>query len=305
MEVFTVLKRMDKYSLGDYFMSNKKKYRKKLYIYLALIFTLVTSLSLSVKKGNDNLLSRIGLELLAPPNKMISSIKNSSVNFMGSVIPKNDKDKKIEELEAEVEKLRTQLIKNTVTESELKQLSDLKQSLNFIEEDYEKNYVTASIVGKNDGNYYTSFTISAGKNQNVQKDGIVLTGKGLVGRIYEVSDNYSKAISILDSKSSVSFQVLREERYTGIASQNVTMDYEYKDFEGYIKGYLFDINYKVLPGDIIITSGLGLYPKGIPIGSIDKIIEDKNNLLKYVKIKPYVNLKKIDKVMILNPRDFN
>lgn len=286
-------------------MPNKKKYSKKLYIYLALIFTLVTSLSLSVKKGNDNLLSRIGLELLAPPNKMISSIKNSSVNFMGSVIPKNDKDKKIEELEAEVEKLRTQLIKNTVTESELKQLSDLKQSLNFIEEDYEKNYVTASIVGKNDGNYYTSFIISAGKNQNVQKDGIVLTGKGLVGRIYEVSDNYSKAISILDSKSSVSFQVLREERYTGIASQNVTMDYEYKDFEGYIKGYLFDINYKVLPGDIIITSGLGLYPKGIPIGSIDKIIEDKNNLLKYVKIKPYVNLKKIDKVMILNPRDFN
>ena len=286
-------------------MPNKKKYSKKLYIYLALIFTLVTSLSLSAKKGNDNLLSRIGLELLAPPNKMISSIKNSSVNFMGSVIPKNDKDKKIEELEAEVEKLRTQLIKNTVTESELKQLSDLKQSLNFIEEDYEKNYVTASIVGKNDGNYYTSFTISAGKNQNVQKDGIVLTGKGLVGRIYEVSDNYSKAISILDSKSSVSFQVLREERYTGIASQNVTMDYEYKDFEGYIKGYLFDINYKVLPGDIIITSGLGLYPKGIPIGSIDKIIEDKNNLLKYVKIKPYVNLKKIDKVMILNPRDFN
>ena len=286
-------------------MPNKKKYSKKLYIYLALIFTLVTSLSLSVKKGNDNLLSRIGLELLAPPNKMISSIKNSSVNFMGSVIPKNDKDKKIEELEAEVEKLRTQLIKNTVTESELKQLSDLKQSLNFIEEDYEKNYVTASIVGKNDGNYYTSFTISAGKNQNVQKDGIVLPGKGLVGRIYEVSDNYSKAISILDSKSSVSFQVLREERYTGIASQNVTMDYEYKDFEGYIKGYLFDINYKVLPGDIIITSGLGLYPKGIPIGSIDKIIEDKNNLLKYVKIKPYVNLKKIDKVMILNPRDFN
>ena len=286
-------------------MPNKKKYSKKLYIYLALIFTLVTSLSLSVKKGNDNLLSRVGLELLAPPNKMISSIKNSSVNFMGSVIPKNDKDKKIEELEAEVEKLRTQLIKNTVTESELKQLSDLKQSLNFIEEDYEKNYVTASIVGKNDGNYYTSFTISAGKNQNVQKDGIVLTGKGLVGRIYEVSDNYSKAISILDSKSSVSFQVLREERYTGIASQNVTMDYEYKDFEGYIKGYLFDINYKVLPGDIIITSGLGLYPKGIPIGSIDKIIEDKNNLLKYVKIKPYVNLKKIDKVMILNPRDFN
>ena len=286
-------------------MPNKKKYSKKLYIYLALIFTLVTSLSLSVKKGNDNLLSRIGLELLAPPNKMISSIKNSSVNFMGSVIPKNDKDKKIEELEAEVEKLRTQLIKNTVTESELKQLSDLKQSLNFIEEDYEKNYVTASIVGKNDGNYYTSFTISAGKNQNVQKDGIVLTGKGLVGRIYEVSDNYSKAISILDSKSSVSFQVLREERYTGIASQNVTMDYEYKDFEGYIKGYLFDINYKVLPGDIIITSGLGLYPKGIPIGSIDKIIEDKNNLLKYVKIKPYVNLKKIDKVMILNRKDFN
>ncbi len=286
-------------------MPNKIKYKKKVYIFLIILFILITSLSLSLKKGNDNFLSRIGLEILSPPNKIITSLKNSSANFLSSLLPKNDKNIRINELETEVEKLRNQLIHNTITESELKQLDDLKQSLNFIDEAYKKNYVTASIVGKNDGNYYTSFTISAGKNQNVKKNGIVLTGKGLVGRIYEISDNYSKAISILDSKSSVSFQVLREERYTGIASQNITMDYEYQDFEGYIKGYLFDINYKVLPGDIIITSGLGLYPKGIPIGSVDKIIEDKNNLLKYVKIKPYVNLKKIDKVMILNPRDFN
>ncbi len=286
-------------------MGPQKKTNKKIYIYSIIFVFLLISLSVSVKKGNDNLISRIGLDLFGPSNKIVTNSKNATTSLISGIFPKNKNEERILELEEETQKLRAQLIKNKITESELKQLSDLKQSLNFIEEDYEKNYVTASIVGKNDGNYYTSFTISAGKKQNVRKDGIVLTGKGLVGRIYEVSDNYSKAISILDSKSSVSFQVLREERYTGIASQNIIMDEDYKDFEGYIKGYLFDINYKVLPGDIIITSGLGLYPKGIPIGNIDKVIEDKNNLLKYVKIKPYVNLKKLDKVMILNPRDFN
>ena len=58
----------------------------------------------------------------------------------------------------------------------------------------------------------------------------------------------------------------------------------------------------MLPGDVIVTSGLGLYPEGIQIGEINEVIEDNNNLLKFVKIKPYANFKKLDKVMILNPR---
>ena len=33
-----------------------------------------------------------------------------------------------------------------------------------------------------------------------------------------------------------------------------------------------------------------------------KDLEDKSNLLQYIKIKPYVNFKTIDKVIVINPR---
>ena len=60
---------------------------------------------------------------------------------------------------------------------------------------------------------------------------------------------------------------------------------------------------QILPGDVITTSGLGLYTEGIPIGEVDKVIDDKNKSMKYVVVKPYVNFKNIDDVIIIEPRN--
>ena len=68
---------------------------------------------------------------------------------------------------------------------------------------------------------------------------------------------------------------------------------------------MFDSSYDVLPGDTLITSGLGLYPEGIPIGKVDKVIDDKDKSLKYVVIKPYVDFKNIDDVIVIEPRENN
>ena len=62
-------------------------------------------------------------------------------------------------------------------------------------------------------------------------------------------------------------------------------------------------SYNVLPGDVVTTSGLGLYPEGIPIGEVDKVIDDKNKSMKFVVVKPYVNFKNIDDVTIVEPRN--
>lgn len=280
----------------------KKKINYKLYIIGSVIIILIIIVSLSIKNGNDNIASKVLLDAVSPSTEVITSSKNKSSGFLSSIFKNENKDETIKELEKEIQDLREEVIRNKMTENELSELRNLKTSLNFIEEEFKQNFITASIVAKNDGNYYTSFTISAGENQGVQKDAIVLTGKGLVGKVYEVSANYSKVVSILDSKSSVSFEVLRNTEFTGIASQNINFEFDSTDTEGFLKGYLFDISYEVLPGDVIVTSGLGLYPEGIQIGEINEVIEDNNNLLKFVKIKPYANFKKLDKVMILNPR---
>ena len=183
-------------------------------------------------------------------------------------------------------------------------LEELKKTLNFVQEEYKATSISASVVGKNDGNWYESFVIGAGKNSGVKKESIVMNGSGLVGIVYEVSNNYSKAISLLDSKASVSFKLAKDANAKGTITQNTTLDNKDSyNSKGYLQGYMFDSSYNVIQGDIITTSGLGFFPDGIPIGEVEKVVDDKDKSLKYVVVKPYVDFKNINDVVVIEPRN--
>lgn len=210
----------------------------------------------------------------------------------------------LEKLENENKKLTAKVTDLSNKLYKADSLEELKKSLNFVDEKYKAKSISTSVVGKGDGNWYTSFVIGAGKNSGVKKESIVVNGKGLVGIVYDVSDDYSKAVSILDTKSSVSFKLLKDYNSKGVITQNTNIDDKKAYSEkGYLQGYMFDSSYDVVQGDIIVTSGLGLYPEGIPIGEVHKVVEDKNKSLKYVILKPYADLKNINDVMIIEPRN--
>lgn len=48
-------------------------------------------------------------------------------------------------------------------------LEELKKTLNFVQEEYKATSISTSVVSKNDGNWYESFVIGAGKNSGVKK----------------------------------------------------------------------------------------------------------------------------------------
>ena len=225
-----------------------------------------------------------------------SNFKNL-INYKSNLKENQSLKKENKELKSKLTELNNKL-------EERDSLESLKKSLNFIDESYQATKISASVVGKNDGNWYNSFIIGAGSKQGVKKDSIVVNGSGLVGMVYEVSDNYSKAISLLDTKSSVSFKLAKNSDFKGVITQNSTIDNKenYKD-KGYLYGYMFDTSYEVLPGDIVTTSGLGVYPEGIPIGEVDKVIDDKDKSMKFVIVKPYVDFKNVDDVTIIEPRN--
>ncbi|EHL16948.1 hypothetical protein HMPREF9629_00190 [Peptoanaerobacter stomatis] len=210
-------------------------------------------------------------------------------------------DSELEKLKEENRSLRDQLIKNTMQEEEVQELNNLKNALKFVTDKTASDFISADIVARNDGNYYNSFTISAGSDNGVKSDSIVVNGDGLIGRVYQVSQKYSKAVSIIDSRFPVSFQIIGRSSDTGMLSQDVSIT-QIED-ASLIKGYMFDVNSPVKIDDIVTTSGLGLYPAGIPIGKVQQIIPDEQNILKYIVVQPYVNFKKLDKVMVFNKKD--
>ena len=285
---------------------NKKRFNIKVIATSLVAITLIGIIGISIGRFSGANPLKIGLMLdgLSGIQLNLSKGFNFVTSNFNEIVNYKKNFNKIDKLKNENNELKQEIIKLNNDLDKLQSLEELKKSLNFIDGTYKAKSITASVVSKNDGNWYSSFVISAGHKQGVKKDSIVMNGNGLVGMVYDVSENYSKAISLLDTKSSVSFQLLKDDKFKGVITQNSTLDDKenYKN-KGQLFGYMFDLSYKVLPGDVIITSGLGLYPKGIPIGEIEKVIEDKNKSMKYVVVKPYVDFKNVDDVTIIEPRN--
>ena len=273
-------------------MKNIQKY--KLIIIAVIVFlVLFISLATSMRNNKSGAVQKLGFNIISTISNKFVSIRDS---FSGS-----SKQKEIEELKSENAKLKTQLIENTISKDNLKQLQALQKSLKFVTDKNSSAYVSADIVAKNSGNYYKTFTISAGSAQGVKSDSIVVNGEGLVGRVYEISKNYCKAISLLDNRTPISFEIVGRNNDTGMIMQD-TKVVQISD-KSLVKGYMFDANSPVKVGEMITTSGLGLYPSGIPIGKIEQVIPDEKNILKYIVVRPFVDFTNLNKVMIFNKID--
>ena len=264
----------------------------------------VTGISIFVKSGAAPFSISPVSDGAAAAASTVNSIVESFGNFGNDFIHFKSNGDRLRELEAENEKLKKEVIDMSSNRAKLSSLTELKKSLKYIDKKDQTSMLSATVVEKNDGNWYTNFVINAGKNDGVQKDSIVVNGDGLVGIVYEVSANSCKAVSLLDSKASVSFKIINNTAAKGAISKSATAGNEkaYQSNE-YLQGYMFDSGYEVIQGDIIVTSGLGLYPENIPIGEVERVIDDKNRSLKSVVVKPYVNFKDIDDVTIIRPRN--
>ncbi|KXG77064.1 rod shape-determining protein MreC [Thermotalea metallivorans] len=228
--------------------------------------------------------------MFTPIQKIFYKAGQGIENTIGPIFRFRAIDKENKKLREEIEKLQKEVIQYKLTADELEELRNLSGALDYTRNyDYFK-YTSASVSAKDPGNWYNIFTIDKGSSDGIQKDSTVLNGSGLVGKVFEVGDHWAKVITIIDNKSSVSFEILRNNAYMGVIRGSVKAD---------LSGYLIDPQAEVLVGDKLITSGLSTYPKGILIGEVKEVVKKKDELLKTIIVEPAVNFKKIDKVLVI------
>ena len=71
------------------------------------------------------------------------------------------------------------------------------------------------------------------------------------------------------------------------------------DGEDGLTGYLFDEEKSLNKGDILITSGMSLYPAGITIGKVASVEYDESSKEKKISVESQVNFKAVRTVTIL------
>lgn len=94
-------------------------------------------------------------------------------------------------------KLQADRVDSIVLENErLKSLLKMKESS-------KDKIIFAKIINIFNNDFVRSALINVGKNQNVQQDNFAYNERGIIGRVIEVSDNWSKVLFITDANSNI------------------------------------------------------------------------------------------------------
>lgn len=284
-------------------LKRKPNYKIIATFFVAIILVIVTITSLVRGSFSSNVTGTLKQPLYTFGGG-INHIKRTPAKFFSDLTNFMKNADMVERLERENRELKKDLLKMQKEKNTQVSLLELQKSLNYYKIDDKNNLIAATTVAKNDGLYYESFVISAGKNAGVVKDSVVINEKGVIGIVYEVDKRYSKVITLIDSKTSVGFSLNNNPNDKGVISHNISLPEKLKSSsKEFLVGYLFNSDADVIQGDSISTSGLGIYPGGLPIGEVDEVRYDKNKSIKYIKIRPFVDYSMIDDVIVIPPRN--
>ena len=198
-----------------------------------------------------------------------------------------------EQLRAKIDELTTELNSVKLEQYELDNLRTLYE-LDQKYPSYEK--VAANVIGKSSGNWFHTFTIDKGSNDDIEVDMNVIAGSGLVGIVTDVGPNYAKVTSIINDTSKVSGMVTTTSDNLVVSgslqSMNENMVIEFNN--------LNDRDGKVAVNDPVVTSAVSsVYQQGILIGYISSIETDSNNLTRSGTITPAVDFEHLEEVLVI------
>lgn len=170
-----------------------------------------------------------------------------------------------------------------------KENAHLRKMLGF----KEKNpftYIPANVIGQDTDRVVNSLILDVGSNHDVKKYMAVVTAEGLVGRIFEVYPISSSVQIIKDVNSKISAMIEGDRDIKGIVR-----------WEGgtYLRMYGLQHLNKPEPGQKIYTTGLGIYPGGLFIGTVVDLKVDDVNIYASVNVMPSVNFSRVHEVFIL------
>lgn len=200
--------------------------------------------------------------------------------------------KENETLQAQVDEL---LIENNNLQEdkyELERLQELyKLDQNYAE--YEK--VAAHVIGKDSGNWFSTFTIDKGSKDGIEVDMNVIAGNGLVGIVTQVGPTWATVRSIIDDSSNVSGMVLSTSDKCIIRGDLSLIN------SGRIRFEQMENNDNVVEiGEQIVTSYISdKYLQGILIGYVSEVSVDSNNLTRSGYITPVVDFKNLQEVLVI------
>lgn len=253
------------------------------------IFILVLIVIFSNIEKNTTFFENAANKLVMPIQNGLTYLKhkiNGNSNFFTDISKLKEENKKLKEENSRLEQSLREL-ENIKTENDT-----LKEYMNLTEKYADYETIAGYIIDKDFSNYSKTIVINIGAKDGVEKGMIVIADEGLVGHIVSVTNNTSKVRTIIDTANSVSC-ILSTNKDSVICKGTLDNNSE-------LKAMYIPSDIDVVQGDSVDTSGLGgIYPKGIHVGAVKKVVTTKNITDRYALVETAVNFNKLNTVLVV------
>lgn len=209
-----------------------------------------------------------------------------------------------QELESENQRLKAELAALKLEKERLEGVDAenqrLRQALDFTAAKSERPQV-AEVIAWLPTSLEQTIAIAAGTRHGVRRDQVVRTPDGLLGKIVDAGPLSAKVRLLTDPDSHVgvaiaggkAFGILRGvEEGRGNLTRSYWLEVVHLDRESPVK-----------VGDRVVTSGQGgIFPQGIPVGTVESVRDDTTHLLKVARVKAFAPMPgMVREVLVLPP----
>ena len=152
----------------------------------------------------------------------------------------------------------------------------------------------AQVVSRDSADRASSFIIDRGSLHGIAVNDPVITSNGLVGIVTQVGPISARVKTILSPEIDVGAIDIKTDQL-GVVSGN------YTDAEsGKTRMEILSEETTIEEGNMIVTAGSsGIYPQGIPIGTVTKIETETTGITKYAEIEPMEDVTSVTTVQVV------
>lgn len=281
----------------------KPFFNKKLVITMVSLITAFLLIAFSIFVRNDrstpSLIQNIGNSAAGIVDKVVNAPVEGISRVTGSVSNLTDTYQENAQLKKKLDSMNALQVENETLKQENKQL---KQQLSLNKSLTSYSDISAYVISRSPSTWQNQIVISKGSNAGITKGSAVVSDKGLIGRVMEVNKNNSK----------VELVTTQDDAADRFAVQLI--DNNGQTVNGLITGYDTDTNLLVMgqitskenvkKGTQVITSGLGgTTPKGLFVGTVEKVVNQQAGLPTKIYIKPAADMTNLNVVTVAKRQD--
>lgn len=259
--------------------------QKKLSIILLVIVFGASLVFLNSKGALDNAFSSIK-SINAPASLFFSNISGKTSGFFSSLFSLGKLQKENAQLKDSVNRLQAEVAQ--LSEAK-KENEELRKDLGYVKENSFK-YESAEVLAFDPSNLRGVLTINKGTKQGIKNGMAVISNGFMAGRITDVSENTAKVQLITDPASAIPV-TLKSANTNGIARGGIGYGLT---MEKIPQGETIET------GNTVITSGLGgEVPKGLVLGTVEKVTKQENSLFIDAIVRPSANLGTLSRLIVI------